>query len=80
MPVIGVVNITANVRLGPGTSFDVVGSLEPGTEVMLIQRDENWYQIRTIQSGLNGWMIEDVLDIAEEQIELVSTVEPEAES
>lgn len=78
MPVIGVVNITANVRLGPGTSFDIVGSLETGSEVLLIQRDENWYQIRTIQSGLNGWMIEDVLDIAEDEIERVTTVVPES--
>jgi hypothetical protein len=78
VPVVGVVNITANVRLGPGTSFDIVGSLQVGTEVLLIQRDENWYQIRTIQSGLNGWMIEDVLDIAEDQIERVTTVVPES--
>ncbi len=40
-----------NVRKGPGTSYDKVGSLSKGAEVTVVGRVETWYQIE-FENGL----------------------------
>ncbi len=41
------VDVSLNVRTGPGTNYDRIGSLEPGSTVDIIGRDANsaWWQI-----------------------------------
>lgn len=75
-PLTGVVAVGANVRAGPSTRRPIVGSLAAGSEVILINSDENWYEIRTPDDSLTGWMIADVLDIKDETLEQVPTVTP----
>jgi N-acetylmuramoyl-L-alanine amidase len=42
------------VRSGPGTSFQVVGSLSKGQEVTILDSNENWYKISA--SFGEGWV------------------------
>lgn len=42
------------VRSGPGTSFQVVGSLSKGQEVTILSQNENWYKISS--SFGEGWV------------------------
>ena len=34
-----------NVRVGPGTTFDILGVLKQGDEVMVLAQEEGWYRI-----------------------------------
>ena len=53
-----------NVRSGPGTSFQPIGSLAPGTEVVVIGRsgDAGWIQVR-LDDGREGWVSAPLLQI-----------------
>lgn len=46
-----------NVRVGPGTEYDFLTSLPPGTGVIIIASnpDNTWYNIR-LEDGREGWM------------------------
>src|SRR5690606_36593584 len=53
---------TLRVRSGPGTSFIVTRSVEPGTVVTLIEGPTNaagftWWNIR-LPDGSTGWVVE----------------------
>ena len=56
------VDVTLNVRSGPGTEFDKVGSIPPGSAVEITGRnaDSSWWQIRypTAAGGL-AWVSSD---------------------
>ncbi|MDN3018657.1 SH3 domain-containing protein [Paenibacillus sp. BSR1-1] len=49
------------VRSGPGTSFQIVGFLNKGQEVTVLDQNENWYKI-TSTFG-EGWVARDFLVI-----------------
>ena len=55
-----------NVRLGPGTDYDVIARLSDGERVTLLEgpRDSGgltWWRIRTA-AGIEGWVVESVND------------------
>ena len=51
-----------NMRLGPGTSYDIVTSLPQGTAVEVIDSDgSGWVKLRTIEEDQVGWMAEYLL-------------------
>ena len=41
----------SNLRAGPGTSYDKVGLIEPGTEVTILASEGGWYRIVNPQGG-----------------------------
>ena len=51
-----------NMRMGPGTSFDVITTLTGGTELEVIDiTAEGWANVRTMDLGIEGWMAERLL-------------------
>ena len=58
----GIVNTgVANVRSGPGTNNEIVGTVYKDTEVDILETSGSWYKIKL--GNLNGWMSDTVLDI-----------------
>ncbi|WP_040207840.1 SH3 domain-containing protein [Neobacillus jeddahensis] len=53
------------VRSGPGTSFRIVGLLNEGQEVTVLDQNEYWYKI-TSTFG-DGWVVKDFLTIKTEK-------------
>ena len=49
----------ANVRSGPGSSYAVVGTLEPGEYVVVIKCLAYWCNVH--RSGLDGWVARSLL-------------------
>ena len=46
-----------NMRMGPGTSFNVLTKLDQGMEVEVLQEPGNgWMKLRIVESGQVGWM------------------------
>ncbi|WP_420641131.1 glycosyl hydrolase family 18 protein [Candidatus Leptofilum sp.] len=61
-----VVNVNANVRLGPGLSYGLIaGGLSQGTRVDVIGRNSNasWFQITMPTDGTKGWIFGTLLDL-----------------
>jgi len=69
--------IRANVRSGPGTSFDIVAKANPGLTFDVMGRSEDgaWYQVATNVDGItavegqsaeNGWVASELVRIAGE--------------
>ena len=50
---------SVRVRTGPGTTFQTVGSITKGTAVDIIEKNENWIQIK--HAGIEGWVSSDYL-------------------
>ena len=51
-----------NVRVGPGTGYNVLTSLPQGTAVEIIDADgAGWVKLRTVEDELVGWMAEYLL-------------------
>jgi uncharacterized protein YgiM (DUF1202 family) len=51
-----------NMRMGPGTTFDVITTLTGGTELEVIDiTAEGWANVRTMDLGIEGWMAERLL-------------------
>jgi hypothetical protein len=52
------VNYRINVRSGPGETFRVVGSVGPGQEMIVLDRDEveRWVNVRVVDSNVEGWV------------------------
>src|SRR5262249_1977142 len=69
-PVMATVRVGANVRSGPGLSFDVVGTVQEGAEVTLLSVSNDWYQIR-YSDTLSGWMLNEVLVVPEDAAPLI---------
>lgn len=64
----GFVNSPANLRGGPGTSFERITSLEAGAPVIVLGSawtvdEELWYQVQ-MPDGEAGWMFNDLLAVA----------------
>jgi Bacterial SH3 domain len=61
-----VVNVNANVRVGPGLTYGViVGGLSRGIQVQVTGRnsDASWYQIEMPADGRDGWIFSSLLDL-----------------
>ncbi|QGU00481.1 N-acetylmuramoyl-L-alanine amidase [Candidatus Syntrophocurvum alkaliphilum] len=52
-----------NVREGPGTNYDTVGSIQKDTETTVIDTSDDWYKIQT--DNLTGWVAEWLVNINE---------------
>lgn len=50
----------ANLRAGPGTSFDVLERLAYGTPLVELRRNGGWVKVRS-QSGRTGWIHDDLI-------------------
>ncbi|MBL8165223.1 MAG: SH3 domain-containing protein, partial [Anaerolineae bacterium] len=55
--------VRANLRRGPGSGFLVLQSLEPGTTVIAIGRNDSGGWLYVNASGIIGWMSASVLDV-----------------
>jgi len=53
--------IRLNLRTGPGTQFRIVGGIATGDEVLILQRGENWTQVKQTD-GTEGWVPEGYLE------------------
>jgi uncharacterized protein YgiM (DUF1202 family) len=67
--------VEANVRRGPGTSFQIITVVPKGTEVVLEGQRANWYMVR-LSDGQSGWMSATVLEVAPDVAALVPVVAP----
>ena len=56
----------ANLRLGAGTEFAVIGVISAGEDIALLDTslDTTWYKVRTVD-GLEGWVGSTVARIVE---------------
>ncbi len=52
----------ANLRGGPGLSYDKIGKLKLGTSVTLLGRSSDWFRVQT-SAGAMGWVAQEVLDV-----------------
>ncbi|MFB6802752.1 SH3 domain-containing protein [Peribacillus butanolivorans] len=52
---------SVRVRTGPGTTFQTVGSITKGTAVDIIEKNENWIQIK--HAEIEGWVSSDYLKL-----------------
>ena len=52
-----------NVRGGPGTDFDVVGSLTRGSEVLVLEENgDGWVEMQSVDGTTIGWMADFLLE------------------
>ena len=49
-------NIKITLRTGPGTDHKILAMITPGTEVEMIQPDDDWSQVR-LSNGTEGWVL-----------------------
>jgi hypothetical protein len=56
-----VVHTDANVRDGPGMSFQVVGTMARGTKVTAVSRKNRWLRV-TDDRGITGWVFDGLLE------------------
>ena len=55
-----------NMRMGPGTNFDVITTLNPGTKLEILEVDaDGWANVSTVDRGIEGWMAERLLTAPE---------------
>lgn len=62
-PMIRVKNADTNVRSGPGTNYPVVGNVQPGQTLPIVQTVGDWYLVRLADSStayIAGWIVERV--------------------
>lgn len=51
-----------NMRMGPGTDFDVITTLTGGTELEVLEVNaDGWANVSTVDRGIEGWMAERLL-------------------
>ncbi|SMX39747.1 SH3 domain-containing protein [Octadecabacter ascidiaceicola] len=51
-----------NMRMGPGTDFDVITTLNSGTELEILSVNaDGWANVSTVDRGIEGWMAERLL-------------------
>ena len=51
-----------NMRMGPGTGFDVITTLDGGTKLEVLSVDDSgWANVSTVDRGIEGWMAERLL-------------------
>lgn len=52
----GIILQDANMRTGPGTDFPVITSLLTGTEILKIQNQGQWAEVKVSRTGKTGWV------------------------
>ncbi|MGC9504086.1 SH3 domain-containing protein [Baaleninema sp.] len=45
-----------NVRSGPSTNFRILGQLNNGTQVVIVEEQEGWYRVIFNSEGGTGWV------------------------
>ena len=48
-------NKSANLREGNSANYSIIGMLEPGTPLIVIDKKNDWYDVQT-KEGLRGWI------------------------
>lgn len=55
-----------NMRIGPGTGYDVITTLDGGTKLEVLEVNEDgWANVSTVDRGIEGWMAERLLTAPE---------------
>lgn len=63
-PLVGAILENAvNMRKGPGSAYERVGSLNAGNNVQLLARHKDWYRIQ-LENGTRAWVFSDLLRIS----------------
>jgi uncharacterized protein YgiM (DUF1202 family) len=63
-PLVGnVLENAVNIRKGPGSAYERVGSLNAGTQVSLLARHKDWYRVQ-LDNGTRAWIFSDLLRIS----------------
>jgi cell wall-associated NlpC family hydrolase len=63
-PLVGVVlENNVNIRKGPGSAYDRVGSIDSGANVSLLARHDDWFRVE-LQDGTKAWIFSDLMKIA----------------
>ncbi len=54
-----------NLRMGPGTQYDVAAKLDEGAQVQLLETSgDGWVKLRVLDSGRIGWMADTLISAA----------------
>jgi SH3-like domain-containing protein len=53
---------TVNLRAGPSDGANVRGTVQQGDEVIELTRSDNWYGVRVLRTGEEGWIFGDLLE------------------
>ena len=62
-----------NVRQGPGTGYEIGGTLYQNTEVAILESKDGWKKIQ--HGSLNGWVAESLLQVKKEEMRLQVTAD-----
>jgi uncharacterized protein YgiM (DUF1202 family) len=63
-PLVGSVTENAvNIRKGPGSAYERVGSVNAGAQVTLLARHKDWYRVQ-LGNGTRAWVFSDLLNIS----------------
>lgn len=55
-----------NMRIGPGTNFDVITTLNGGTKLEVLEVNaDGWANVSVVDRGIEGWMAERLLTDSE---------------
>jgi hypothetical protein len=57
-----VVGERVNLRAGPSDDANVRSQILQGEQVLELRRDGNWYGVRVLRTGEEGWMFGDLLE------------------
>lgn len=72
---------SVNVRQGPGTDFDVAGSVIPGTTVVILgQNDDGTWQNIQLEGGTQGWVSTALLRLPAEPTPVAVETTPDLSS
>ncbi|MBQ7455958.1 MAG: SH3 domain-containing protein [Clostridia bacterium] len=52
-----------NVRSGPGTNYTWLATVARGGWVQIVGESGNWYQVRTVETGVSGYMSKNYLTV-----------------
>ncbi|GAB4447655.1 MAG: SH3 domain-containing protein [Chloroflexi bacterium OHK40] len=62
-PLVGtVLENGVNIRKGPGSGYDRLGSVGAGTGVSLLARHKDWYRVQ-LENGTKAWIFSDLLKV-----------------
>ncbi len=61
-----------NLRKGPGSAYDRVGSINAGSNVQLLAKYKDWFRVQ-LENGTKAWMFSDLLKIAPMAVRRVPT-------
>lgn len=64
VPVGTVLDDETRIRTGPSTEFDKIAKLGGDTQIALLGRHENWFNVRT-PNGTEGWIAADLLGVSD---------------